>query len=430
MAPLHTIPVAKRPSSPLLQRLRAAAFFIIFNFGCLMVNGAQFAFLLPLRIAYGVLGLFGLGKRLERAYKDGVRYTKGGFGCLLVLMCQWFAPSTIRVTFEKEGMGKFVDLDVVRRDERGNFDYLDLPQRFVLIGNHQVYLDWWYMWCLTYFIGPQGVHKNVYITLKNSLKWVPVVGWGMQFFSFIFLARSWAADRAQLASSLSRLGMEAEEEDNPLAFILYPEGTLVSDQTRPISKKYADKLGITDMSHTLLPRSTGLHYSLRSLAPRIPNLKLLDVTIVYPGIPPMGYGQDYYTMRSVFLDGVYPPLIHMHMRMFDVASEVPVGDLSATRANVVPPSGNPGKGKSTVEVDIPEAEKGVFDAWLRQLWTEKDTTIESFHKNGATGHASEGKEPDVGVDLQLRLKRTREYLDAFCFLLPAGVVYLLGKARS
>ena len=98
--------------------------------------------------------------------------------------------------------------------------------------------------------------------------------------------------------------------------------------------------------------------------------------------------------------------------------------------NVVPPSGDPGKGKSTVEVDIPEAEKGVFDAWLRQLWTEKDTTIESFHKNGATRHASEGKEPDVGVDLQLRLKRTREYLDAFCFLLPAGVVYLLGKARS
>ena len=53
-------------------------------------------------------------------------------------MCQWFAPSTIRVTFEKEGMGRFEDLDVVRRDEQGNSDYLDLPQRFVLIGNHQV----------------------------------------------------------------------------------------------------------------------------------------------------------------------------------------------------------------------------------------------------------------------------------------------------
>ena len=36
----------------------------------------------------------------------------------------------------------------------------------------------------------------------------------------------------------------AEKEDSPLTFILYPEGTLVSKDTRPISKKYADKLGI------------------------------------------------------------------------------------------------------------------------------------------------------------------------------------------
>ena len=33
----------------------------------------------------------------------------------------------------------------------------------------------------------------------------------------------------------------------------------------------------------LLPRSTGLHYSLRSLAPRIPSLQLVDITMSYPG---------------------------------------------------------------------------------------------------------------------------------------------------
>ena len=33
----------------------------------------------------------------------------------------------------------------------------------------------------------------------------------------------------------------------------------------------------------LLPRSTGLHHSLRSLASRIPDLRLLDLTVVYPG---------------------------------------------------------------------------------------------------------------------------------------------------
>ena len=66
----------------------------------------------------------------------------------------------------------------------------------------------------------------------------------MQFFNFIFLARSWASDRLELSRSLSWLARRAEKEDSPLTFILYPEGTLVSKDTRPISKKYADKLGI------------------------------------------------------------------------------------------------------------------------------------------------------------------------------------------
>ena len=72
----------------------------------------------------------------------------------------------------------------------------------------------------------------------------------MQFFNFIFLARSWASDRLELARSLSWLARRAEKEDSPLTFILYPEGTLVSKDTRPISKKYADKLGIVGGSST------------------------------------------------------------------------------------------------------------------------------------------------------------------------------------
>lgn len=37
------------------------------------------------------------------------------------------------------------------------------------------------------------------------------------------------------------------------------------------------------MTNLLLPRSLGLHYSLRSLVPRIPDLSLLDITVIYPG---------------------------------------------------------------------------------------------------------------------------------------------------
>ena len=74
----------------------------------------------------------------------------------------------------------------------------------------------------------------------------------MQFYDFIFLARSWAADRLHLAKSLARLGQRAERQDIPLTFILYPEGTLVSKDTRPISKKYAEKLGIVSMLYEVI----------------------------------------------------------------------------------------------------------------------------------------------------------------------------------
>lgn len=41
----------------------------------------------------------------------------------------------------------------------------------------KVYADWWYAWCLLYFIGPSGVHRHIFITLKKSLQWVPLAGW-------------------------------------------------------------------------------------------------------------------------------------------------------------------------------------------------------------------------------------------------------------
>ncbi|KAF5377573.1 hypothetical protein D9615_005228 [Tricholomella constricta] len=316
------------------------------------------------------------------------------------------------------------------RHSRHMYNHTPLGCPHILVSNRHrgfticfvIYADWWYAWCLTYFIGPQGVHRYVYITLKKSLQWVPIVGWGMQLFNFIFLARSWASDRVQLASQLSSLGKCAEEEDNPLCFLLYPEGTLVSQNTRPVSKKFADKMGIADLTNVLLPRSTGLHYSLRSLAPRIPELKLIDLTMMYPGIPPMGYGQDYYTLRSIFMNGIPPPRIHVHLKMFDVAADIPIGDMSTkpTLASSGVANGH------TAEVEIPDQEKEVFETWLRELWQAKDDSMTRFYETG-TFCPGTGISP---VEIPLKLRHWREFLDAFCFFLPAGAGYLWGKIRQ
>lgn len=83
------------------------------------------------------------------------------------------------------------------------------------------------------------LYESVLIVAINKFP-----GQGMQFYNFIFLSRSWASDRTHLAESLAWLGQRAEKQETPLTFILYPEGTLVSKDTRPISKKFADKMGI------------------------------------------------------------------------------------------------------------------------------------------------------------------------------------------
>ncbi|TFK30631.1 hypothetical protein FA15DRAFT_662643 [Coprinopsis marcescibilis] len=403
----YSIPISQRTAAQNWTRtIQSILFVIIFNLGCISINASQFIFLLPLRLLP-----FRWSRKL---YYAGIRYTKGSFGCLQILMCQWFAPTQLMITFEREGSGKFTAEEVeqyIQRDELGQVVSLNLPTKLVLIANHQIYADWWFAWCFTYFTSPKGVHKYVYITLKNSLRWVPIVGWGMQFFDFIFLARSWASDRLQLALSLSSLGKAAEREHRPFVFLLYPEGTLVSKDTRPISKKFAEKIGVDDLKHVLLPRSTGLHYSLRSLSPRIKNLQLLDLTVTYPGVPPMGYGQNYYTLRSIFFDGVPPPSIHMHLRMFNVREDIPIGDLSSLSN----PQGEKG---GAVEVEIPAAEKDVFDAWLRKLWKEKDDSIDEYHTTGS--FSKDGIRP---IEIPLRLRRSWEILDAFCFFWPAALVY-------
>nr|GAT49781.1 lysocardiolipin acyltransferase [Mycena chlorophos] len=397
--PAYAQPIlARRESWPFSQYISAFLFCIFFNLGCITIHTTQ------------ILILITLWPFSRTLYDHAIRYTKGSFGLLLILMCQWFAPTKLRITFETEGKGKLSTEQIERiavKDERGNVVSLNLPTKFVYISNHQIYLDWWYAWNLMYFIG-DGLHRSVYITLKNSLQWIPVLGPAMQFYG--------VSDRAKLSTHLSALGKAAAQEDNPFVFFIYPEGTLVSKNTRPISKKFADKQGISDMTNILLPRSTGLHYSLRSLSPRIPDLKLIDITTVYPGIPPLRYGQDYYTLRSVFLNRVPPPEIHMHLRMFDVATEVPIGDLSQTNPSVLPSSA-----ESPVEVDIPEKEKDFFDSWLRSLWHEKDESITRWFDTTSFAQSN--------IEIPLRLRRKREIFDAFAFFIPAGIDYLWARIR-
>lgn len=124
-----------------------------------------------------------------------------------------------------------------------------------------------------------GMHGHVYIVLKESLKKIPLLGWGMQFSQFIFLKRKWEMDKACLANHLQNLN----NASNPMWLILFPEGTNLAPCTRERSRRWAVKHNIDDLQHQLLPRSTGLLFCLQELRKTVDFV--YDCTIAYEGIP-------------------------------------------------------------------------------------------------------------------------------------------------
>lgn len=133
------------------------------------------------------------------------------------------------------------------------------------------------MWWISY---TSGNHGHIYIILKESLKYIPVVGPGMMFYQFIFLARSWAKDQARIRYRLQKLVAKRKE---PMWLLIFPEGTNLSNNGRRRSAEWAAKSGQKDLAHQLLPRSTGLHFCLSELKENVD--WVYDCTIAYGGIP-------------------------------------------------------------------------------------------------------------------------------------------------
>ncbi|OCK81211.1 hypothetical protein K432DRAFT_442540 [Lepidopterella palustris CBS 459.81] len=270
------------------------------------LSQAERAFTLASTFLSGVLAISAtqfLGaplKLIDPAFYDGyMAYTKESFAILITCLTQWWAPTIL-------------------------------------------YSDWLYLWWIAY---TNSMHGYIYIILKESLKNIPILGWGAQFYNFIFLARNWEKDKPQFQRHLQKLN----KAKDPMWLLIFPEGTNLSQPTRESSKRWADKNGLQDMKHQLLPRSTGLRFCLQEL--KETTGWLYDCTIAYEGVPPGQFGQDIFTLRSSFFEGRPPKSVNMHWRRFHVDS---------------------------IPIDNPKS----FDVWLRNRWREKDYMLEYFNRNG------------------------------------------------
>lgn len=124
------------------------------------------------------------------------------------------------------------------------------------------------------------------------------------------------------------------------------------------------------------------------------------------------------------MDRVPPPQIHVHIRKFDVSTQVPIGDLSASNPTAIPNGNGKTSPKETVETDVPQAEKDKFDLWLRQLWDAKDRDMDRVLETGSFV-------PDASscIEIPIEIRRKRDVLDAFCFFVPALIGWTFSKVR-
>ena len=144
-----------------------------------------------------------------------------------------------------------------------------------------MYNDWIYLWWTVY---TNKLHGYVYIVLKDSIKYIPIVGFGLRMAGFVFMSRKMKTDQPRLTHRLAQLTRkDSTGHRDPMWLLMFPEGTNLSRNGRAASVKWAQRQDITDLKYQLIPRSTGTYFCLKGLNGTVP--WVYDCTLAYDGVP-------------------------------------------------------------------------------------------------------------------------------------------------
>ncbi|GAA5832029.1 hypothetical protein JCM3766R1_003693 [Sporobolomyces carnicolor] len=392
--PLHMIPMDSRPLPTARDRLRVLTFNSTFLAYLIFAHTFQLLFLpflvLSVLLSFTTSEPFKSIKHTSReVFRLGIKWTKEIFASILIALVRLFGRTKFVITADsREELEK-----LVRRDGDGRVIGFKLDKHAIWMSNHQCYIDWILIWIVMAY---GRVSEGIVIIIKASLQWAPIVGPAMQLFRFVFLSRAKPLSK----STMYETARDSVERDDPFQLVIFPEGTLYSRLTRPKSKAFADAQGIPDMEYTLLPRSTGLLYTLRLLStlfppsstdPSAPSLTLYDLTMGYSGVQPQTYAQSHYSLQSWFGRGISPPTVHLHVQTRHVnPQEIPIGDVrqSARRKHI--------------ETEITDDDRKDFEQWIFERWQEKDDRMGRFKADGRGFEEEERKGGKAEFEVEMR----------------------------
>jgi 1-acyl-sn-glycerol-3-phosphate acyltransferase len=285
-----------KPTS-LIQRLKGAVFLIL-GFGTLLpFNLLQLLSLVVLPFS-------------SRAFRAINRWCANTWWGLCVTAAECFNGSRVIFTGEE----------------------VPMRENALLIANHQQMPD---ITAIMKFCKTKDRLGDMKYFVKKQLKWVPGMGWGMQFLDCLFIDRDWASDREQIRRTFDRL----VSGKVPVHLVSFVEGTRFTLTKLEHAQAYAREHRLPVPRHTLVPRSKGFSASIEGLRSHI--TAVYDLTIGYEeGVPSLGQ----------YIQGLVHR-IHVHVRRYPI-EELP---------------------QSAEELRL----------WLVARWEEKNELFDRFYATGA-----------------------------------------------
>lgn len=143
--------------------------------------------------------------------------------------------------------------------------------------------------------------------VKDPIKWVPGVGWGLRFLDCLFVKRNWTADKDKILATFERL----RERKAPFWILSFVEGTRLTPAKLLRSQEYCRKAGLPVLNEVMSPRTRGFEATLEGLG-RMTDA-VYDVTLGFEGYP-VGLVPG---LRELFFGRMNR--VHVHVRRFPAA---------------------------------------------------------------------------------------------------------------
>lgn len=207
-------------------------------------------------------------------------------------------------------------------------DKLPPSESSLILANHQGFTDIMALLCFGFENSSVQYMKWM---VKDTLKYVPAIGWGMLFVDCVFLKRNWSDDKVTIQRTFARY----KRNPNPIWLVIFPEGTRWTPTKLERSRKFAAKHGMTAPQRVLIPRIKGFAAAVDGLGTRMNSV--------------VGVTLDYGPKAPTLLELIRGDFTEIHMEI-----------------------------KRTAFADLPKTDDGL-EKWLRDDFASRDLFLQKAH---------------------------------------------------